>query len=59
MSQFISFLNSRSLHQVNAAEYCLQTMLNALSGMNSKKGIKPNKQLMEGEFLILFFFLNF
>lgn len=43
----LEILNSQEELQVNAAQYCLQTILNSLSGMDNKKDTKPIKELCE------------
>jgi len=43
---FIDILNSREEAQVNAAQYCIQTILNSLSGMD-KTVSKPQPELCE------------
>lgn len=40
-------LNINCLFQVNAAEHCIQTILNALSGMENKPDTKPIKEFIE------------
>lgn len=42
---FLDILNCSKEEQVNAAQYCLQTILNTLSGMINKPESKPNPEL--------------
>ncbi|CAH1980067.1 unnamed protein product [Acanthoscelides obtectus] len=44
---FLEIIDSNDERQVNAAEHCMQTILNALSGMENKPDTKPNKELVE------------
>lgn len=42
---FLDILNCREEVQVNAAQYCMQTILNSLSGMDNKPDTKPQPEL--------------
>ncbi|KAE8752791.1 hypothetical protein FOCC_FOCC000529 [Frankliniella occidentalis] len=44
---FLDILNCQKEQQVNAAQYCLQTILNTLSGMTNKQDSKPDPELCE------------
>ncbi|XP_023025156.2 unc-45 myosin chaperone [Leptinotarsa decemlineata] len=44
---FLEILDSNDEKQVNAAEHCMQTVLNAFSGMENKPDTKPKKELVE------------
>ncbi|VEN62046.1 unnamed protein product [Callosobruchus maculatus] len=44
---FLEIIDSEDEKQVNAAEHCMQTILNALSGMENKPDTKPNNELVE------------
>ncbi|XP_022112505.2 protein unc-45 homolog B [Pieris rapae] len=44
---FLEIIDSDKEEIVNAAQYCLQTILNTFSGMDSKKETKPDKKLCE------------
>lgn len=44
---FIDILNSRQEAQVNASQYCIQTIFNSLSGMDNKPDSKPHPELCE------------
>nr|CAI5817257.1 unnamed protein product [Callosobruchus analis] len=44
---FLEIIDSDDEKQVNAAEHCMQTILNALSGMENKPDTKPNNELVE------------
>lgn len=44
---FLEILDSNDKDQVNAAEHCIQTILNAFSGMQNKPDTKPVKDLVE------------
>ncbi|KAJ1520262.1 hypothetical protein ONE63_004467 [Megalurothrips usitatus] len=44
---FLDILNCQKEHQVNAAQYCLQTILNTLSGLTNKPDSKPKPELCE------------
>ncbi|XP_068210015.1 protein unc-45 homolog B [Palaemon carinicauda] len=43
----MDLMNSTNKDQVNATQYVFQTILNVLAGMDVKKGVKPNKKLVE------------
>ncbi|OAD61880.1 Protein unc-45 like protein B [Eufriesea mexicana] len=43
----LEIINSKLIERVNAAQYCLQTLLNTYSGMNNKPDSKPNKELCD------------
>jgi hypothetical protein len=42
---FLEILDSNCLNQVNAAQYCIQQILNIFSGMDNKPDTKPDKEL--------------
>lgn len=44
---FLEILDSECQEQVNAAQYCMQTILNSFSGMDNKHDTKPKKELCE------------
>lgn len=44
-------LNSRNEEQVNAAQYCIQTVINTLSGMDLKEDKKPDQELCNGTYI--------
>ncbi|XP_011555824.2 protein unc-45 homolog B [Plutella xylostella] len=44
---FLEIIDSDIEDRVNAAEYCLQTILDTFSGMDAKKGTKPDEKLCE------------
>ncbi|KAJ8916639.1 hypothetical protein NQ315_000284 [Exocentrus adspersus] len=44
---FLEILDSNDEKQVNAAEHCMQTVLNSFSGMENKLDTKPIKELVE------------
>ena len=44
---FLRVLDHKHEERVTAAQYCLQTILNTLSGMTNKPESKPNQQLCE------------
>nr|CAI5825732.1 unnamed protein product [Callosobruchus analis] len=44
---FLEIIDSDDEKQVNAAEHCMQTILNAISGMENKPDTKPNNELVE------------
>ncbi|XP_066602124.1 protein unc-45 homolog B-like [Prorops nasuta] len=44
---FLEMLSSKSQERVNAAQYCLQTILNTFSGMNNKTETKPDREMCE------------
>lgn len=44
---FLEMIDSEDSNQVNAAEHCMQTILNTFSGMDNKADTKPNKELCE------------
>lgn len=44
---FLEILDSDDEVQVNAAQYCMQTILNTFSGMDNKPESKPKKELCE------------
>ncbi|XP_034231259.1 protein unc-45 homolog B [Thrips palmi] len=44
---FLDILNCQSENQVNASQYCLQTILNTLSGMTNAPESKPQAELCE------------
>ncbi|XP_043262644.1 protein unc-45 homolog B [Colletes gigas] len=43
----LEMINSKLTERVNAAQYCLQTILNTYSGMDNKPDTKPNKELCD------------
>ncbi|XP_043501307.1 protein unc-45 homolog B [Polistes fuscatus] len=43
----LEMINSKNTERVNAAQYCMQTILNSYSGMDNKPETKPNKDLCE------------
>nr|KAF7427020.1 hypothetical protein H0235_006714 [Vespula pensylvanica] len=43
----LEMINSKNIERVNAAQYCMQTILNSYSGMDNKPDTKPNKDLCE------------
>lgn len=42
---FLEIIDSKDQNQVNAAEHCMQTILNSFSGMDNKPDTKPNIEL--------------
>ncbi|XP_013197487.2 protein unc-45 homolog B [Amyelois transitella] len=44
---FLEIIDSSHEERVNAAQYCLQIILNAFSGMDTKKETKPDPKLCE------------
>ncbi|RZC39591.1 UNC45-central and/or TPR 11 domain containing protein [Asbolus verrucosus] len=44
---FLEILDSKCEKQVNAAQYCIQQILNIFSGMDNKPDTKPDKELCE------------
>lgn len=53
-------LNSNNDDQVSAAQYCCQTVINTISGLDLKDDKQPDKALCEGfyiELIISYFFL--
>ena len=42
-------LNSRNDDQISAAQYCIQTVINSLTGMSLKEGKQPDKELCDGK----------
>ncbi|KAG5871838.1 hypothetical protein JTB14_028778 [Gonioctena quinquepunctata] len=44
---FLEILDSTDEKQVNAAEHCMQTVLNSFSGMENKPDTTPKKELVE------------
>lgn len=44
---FLEMINSKFSERVNAAQYCLQTILNVYSGMENKPESKPIKELCD------------
>ncbi|XP_031845515.1 unc-45 myosin chaperone [Nomia melanderi] len=44
---YLEMINSKLTERVNAAQYCLQTILNVYSGMDNKPDTKPNKELCD------------
>ncbi|XP_067641167.1 protein unc-45 homolog B [Eurosta solidaginis] len=44
---FLHVLDHKHAERVTAAQYCLQTIINALSGMENKPESKPKKELCE------------
>ncbi|XP_078050884.1 unc-45 myosin chaperone isoform X1 [Augochlora pura] len=44
---YLEMINSKLTERVNAAQYCLQTILNTYSGMDNKPDTKPNKELCD------------
>ncbi|XP_045468199.1 protein unc-45 homolog B [Harmonia axyridis] len=59
---FLDMLDSKTKEQVDAIQYCLQAILNSLSGMKNVSDSKPDKELIktyeEDLNLILTFFIN-
>lgn len=47
-------LNSNNDDQVSAAQYCVQTVINTISGLDLKDDKQPNKELCEGIFVFWF-----
>ncbi|XP_054014557.1 protein unc-45 homolog B [Hylaeus anthracinus] len=43
----LEMINSKVTERVNAAQYCLQTILNTYSGMDNKPDSKPKKELCD------------
>lgn len=43
---FLEIIDSKCDKQVNAAQYCMQTILNTFSGMDNKADTKPNAELI-------------
>lgn len=43
----LEMINSKNTERVNAAQYCMQIILNSYSGMDNKPETKPNKDLCE------------
>ncbi|XP_053980560.1 protein unc-45 homolog B [Hylaeus volcanicus] len=43
----LEMINSKVTERVNAAQYCLQTILNTYSGMTNKPDSKPKKELCD------------
>ena len=46
----IDQMNSKNAEQVNAAQYLVQTVVNALSGLSLKEEKKPDKELCDGKY---------
>lgn len=44
---FLEIIDSNDQNQVNAAEHCIQTILNSFSGMDNKADSKPNTEFCE------------
>ncbi|XP_034935323.1 protein unc-45 homolog B [Chelonus insularis] len=44
---FLEMLNSKNEERVNAAQHCMQTVLNSYSGMDNKPDSKPKKEMCE------------
>ncbi|CAD1478878.1 unnamed protein product, partial [Heterotrigona itama] len=44
---YLELFNTKIVERVNAAQYCLQTILNTYSGMTNKPDSKPNKELCD------------
>lgn len=44
---FLDIINCSSEEQVNAAQYCLQTILNSLTGLDNKPDSRPNEVLCQ------------
>lgn len=44
---FLQILDSKNMDRVSAAQHCLQSILNAFSGMTNKEKSKPDKVLVE------------
>lgn len=42
---FLQVIDSNNQERVNAAQFCLQSILNAFSGMENKADSKPNKEM--------------
>lgn len=47
---FMHVLDHKHEERVNTAQYCLQTIINALSGMENKPDSKPNKDMCKQNF---------
>jgi len=53
-------LNSNNDEQVSAAQYCCQTVINTMSGLNLKEGKQADKTLCDGKttyILFLYWFI--
>ncbi|XP_044261453.1 protein unc-45 homolog B [Tribolium madens] len=44
---FLEILDSKNENQVNAAQYCIQQILNIFSGMDNKPDTKPDQELVK------------
>ncbi|XP_076642335.1 unc-45 myosin chaperone [Halictus rubicundus] len=44
---YLEMIDSKLTERVNAAQYCLQTILNTYSGMDNKPDTKPKKELCD------------
>lgn len=44
---FLEILDSNNKQRVNAAQYCMQTILNTFSGMENKADTRPKQELVE------------
>ncbi|XP_015606601.1 protein unc-45 homolog A [Cephus cinctus] len=44
---FLEMINSKNVDRVNAAQYCIQIVLNSYSGMDTKPESKPNSEMCE------------
>lgn len=44
---FLEVIDSDNEERVNAAQYCLQTILDTFTGMDGKKELKPDQQMCE------------
>lgn len=44
---FLEILDSEDESRVNVVEHCMQTIINAFSGMENKRDTKPKKELIE------------
>ncbi|XP_012252910.2 protein unc-45 homolog B [Athalia rosae] len=44
---FLDLINSRKEERINAAQHCMQVILNSFSGMDNKPDTKPDKELCE------------
>jgi len=47
---FLDTFNSDDEARVNAAQYCLQAIINSLTGLTNKQDSKPIKEKCEGNF---------
>ncbi|XP_056639013.1 protein unc-45 homolog B [Diorhabda sublineata] len=44
---FLEILDSEDANRVNVVEHCMQTIINAFSGMENKRDTKPKKELID------------